>query len=92
MKSKKIHKVILKNPRLRQIRNNLRTVLKLAINKELDRLEHLKGLYVFKKKLTPSQKKRRSQIWGKWNSLYHRYRQSTLQCACGAACSHPRDP
>ncbi len=87
MKSKKIHKVILKNPHLRQIRNNLRTVLKLAINEELDRLGKFKRLYILKKKLTPSQKKRWQCLSEKWNSLYHRYRQSTLQCACGAACS-----
>ena len=87
MKSKKIHKIVLKNPRLRRIRNNLRIMLKLAIEKELNRLDQLKGLYVFKNKLTNSQKKRRSQIWGEWNRLYHRYQRSTLVCGMGAACT-----
>lgn len=86
MKSKKIHKVILKTPSLRHARDNLRIILKLAVNEELSKLQELRSLYTYKKKLTPSQKKRRSQLSKSWYGLYHRFIRSTLRCNNGAGC------
>jgi len=86
MKSKKIHKVILKTQKLRHARDSLRIILKLAIKDELSRLSELETLYFNKKNLTPSQAKRRSQLGKKWNALYHRFNRSTLGCSNGAAC------
>ena len=60
MKSKKIHKVILKTPVLARIRNNLRVVLKLAVKEELQRLSNLETLYFKKKGLTKSQERRKA--------------------------------
>ena len=86
MKSKKIRKVILKTPHLRQARNNLRIIFKLEVKKELNRLSRLKKLYLNKKHLTPSQLQRKAFLSKGWNKLYHSFVRSTLQCNCGAAC------
>ena len=86
MKSKKIHKVILKTPILRHIRNNLRLVLKLAVKEELQRLSRLKTLYFNKKNLTPSQKRRKAHLRREWNNLNHSFRRSTLECGNGITC------
>ena len=87
MKSKKIRKVILKTPWLRQVRDNLRIILKLAVKKELNRLSKLKRLYLYKKHLTPSQQRRKAHLSREWNNLYHSFIRSTLRCNCGAACT-----
>jgi hypothetical protein len=86
MKSKKVRKVILKMHRLRQVRDNLRIILKLAVKEELRKLDKLYDLYEDKKTLTPSQQKRRSQLGKKWKSLDRAYYKSTLQCGSGAGC------
>lgn len=86
MKSKKIRKITLKTPWSRRLGLNLRTLLKLAVKKELNRLSNIKALYGSKKKLTSSQMKRLSQSRKEWNTLYHRFHKSTLQCGLGAAC------
>lgn len=86
MKSKKVHKIVLRTPLARQLRFNLRTLLKLAIKEELSRLSNIETLYGFKKNLTSSKKKRRGQLRKEWNKLYHRFHRSTLQCGSGAAC------
>ncbi len=86
MRSKKVRKVILKTPRLRQARNNLRIILKLAVKEKLHRLSKLKRLYLYKKHLTPSQLQRKAFLSKGWNKLYHSFIRSTLQCNCGAAC------
>lgn len=86
MKSKKIRKIILRTPSLKRVRNNLRIILKLAVEEELSRLSRLKTLYFKKDRLTPSQRRRRGQLSRRWNNLYHCFIKSTLQCNCGAAC------
>jgi len=88
MKSKKIHKVILKTAKIRRARNNLRIIFKLAINEELSKLQELRSLYTYKKNLTPSQKKRRSQLSKSWYGLYHRFIRSTLRCNNGGDVFH----
>ena len=73
-KIKPVKKLILKSPRLRAIRDNLRTIIKFAVIAEYERLNKLNHLYLEKhmkrysitpsKTLTSSQKKR-------WNQLHH---------------------
>lgn len=86
MRSKKVRKIILSTPSLRLIRNNLRIILKLAVKKELQKLDKLYDLYRNKKILTPSQQKRKLQLAEKWKALDYSYYRSTLQCSSGAAC------
>lgn len=86
MKSKKIHKIVLKNQKLKHVRNNLRIILKLTVKEELSRLSKLKELYFKKDKLSPSQRRRRGQLSRQYNNLYHCFIKSTLQCNSGAAC------
>ena len=86
MRSKKIHKIILESPSLRRVRNNLRIIIKFAVKEELLRLSELRRLYLYKKNLTPSQKRRKTQLGKDWNNLYHCFIKSTLQCGSGAAC------
>ncbi len=89
MKSKKVHRVILRDLSLRRVRNNLRIIFKLAAKKELSRLVDLEGLYQDKKikiGLTPSQKKRYKHLRRQWNNLYFPFEKSTLQCGSGAGC------
>ncbi len=61
MKSNKWKHVIIKDSRLRHIRKNFRTILKLAITKELERLSNIRDLYSNRgySNLTPSQRKRK---------------------------------
>ena len=93
MKSKKPRLIILKDPRLRKIRTNLRIILKIAYLDESERLDRLSDLYIEKdvqKGLTPSQQRRETQLDRKDNELYHTYIKSILQCSLGAACSSYR--
>jgi len=74
---------------MRQIRNNLRILLKLTIKDELNRLAKIKRLYRHKEKengLTLSQDKRHSHVIKQYRALSERYNHSTLQCGSGAAC------
>ncbi len=87
MKSKKPRLIVLKDPKLRKIRTNLRTILKLAYYDESDRLSRLGDLYREKDTLTPSQQKRESQLVRKNNALMTAYDRSILKCSLGAACN-----
>lgn len=87
MKSKKPRLIVLKDPKLRQIRANLRTILKLAYNDERKRLRALEHLYIDREALTPSQQKRDIQIGRMNNSLMTEYNRSVLTCSLGAACN-----
>jgi len=61
MKTVKVVKISIKDPRLRNIRRNLRTVIKLAAKAEEERLDKLEDLYHEKymsQGLAPSQNKR----------------------------------
>ena len=90
MKSKEPRLIVLKDPKLRKIRENLRLILKLAYLDESKRLSCLEDLYREKYiqiGLTPSQQKRKSQLIRKNNYLMTAYNNSILHCYLGAACS-----
>lgn len=87
MKSKKPRLIVLKDPKLRKIRENLRTILKLAYDDESKRLSQLTFLYLEKNILTPSQEKRETQLIKMNDKLYHTFKDSILQCSLGAACN-----
>ncbi len=90
MKSKKPRLIVLKDPKLRKIRTNLRVVLKLAYLNESKRLDRLEDLYIEKdaqKGLTPSQQKRDIQLGRMNNNLMTVYDNSILKCSLGAACN-----
>ena len=90
MKSKKPRLIVLKDPKLRKIRENLRIILKLAYYNERERLRNLAHLYIEKnirKGLTPSQQKRNSELVRKNNKLMTAFQGSILTCSLGAACS-----
>lgn len=89
MKSKKWKAIIIKNLRLRIIRENLRTLLKVAITTEIKRLDHLEDLYRQKRitnKQVPSQWKRELSIYDKKESLMTARDHSILRCAEGSTC------
>ena len=89
MKSKEVCKVILRTPRIKHVRDNLRVILKLAVKGELSRQAKIKRLYLHKGircGLTPSQQRRYDQVSRKWKDLYFRFIESTLQCGGGSAC------
>ncbi len=86
MKSKKPRLIVLKDPKLRKIRTNLRIILKLAYYSESKRLDRLEDLYFEKNTLTPSQQKRKSELIRMNNALMTAYNNSILQCNLGAAC------
>lgn len=91
MKSKKPRLIVLKDPKLRKIRENLRTILMLAYNDESKRLSQLTFLYLEKNILTPSQEKRETQLIKMNNNLMRVYNNSILQCRLGAACNSYRE-
>ena len=87
MKTDKWKIVINKNPNLRRLRKNLRTVIKLAVYDERRHLRHIRRLYLEKiPNLTPSQKKRNNNLLRLSNELSEAYDQSILRCLCGAYC------
>lgn len=87
MKSKKTRLIALKDPKLRKIRENLRTILKLAYYSERERLRNLEHLYIERDSLTPSQQKRNIQLGRMNNDLMTAYNHSILKCSLGAACN-----
>ena len=94
MKSKKVRRVILRTPKVKRVRNNLRVLLKLAIKDELSRLGKVKRLYLnksFKNDLTPSQQRRYNRVSRKYKNLYFSFIESTLRCGCGAGCRSYQD-
>lgn len=83
MKSLKVKKVILKNPHLCNLRKNLRTVLRLAIDDEISRLMKLEDLYLEKYnqgKLVPSQEKREIQVSRLSDKLMRLESKSCITC------------
>ncbi|KKN15375.1 hypothetical protein LCGC14_0986710 [marine sediment metagenome] len=87
MKSKKPRLIVLKDPKLRKARENLRTILKLAYYDERERLRNLNHLYFEKDTLTPSQQKRDIQLGRMNNNLMTAFDNSILKCNLGAACN-----
>jgi len=83
MKWLNVKKVILKYPHLRNLRKNLRTVLRLAIQDEIRRLSKLKRLYQEKRiqgKQVPSQRKREIQISRLSDKLMRLESKSCITC------------
>jgi len=85
MKLKKPRLIVLKDPKLRKVRENLRIILRLAYLDESKRLSQLTDLYL-QKRLTPSQQNRETQLIRVNDKLYHTFNESILQCKLGAAC------
>ena len=80
MKTIKVIKISIKNPRLRSIRRNLRTVIKLAVDAKKKRLAKLEYLYQEKRisqGLTSSQRKREVYLSQARVKLGHALREST---------------
>jgi len=96
MKSLKVKKVILNNPHLRNMRKNLRIVLRLAIDDEIHRLNKLGSLYLQKYKQgkrVPSQEKRKIQISRLKNKLMRlEERRSCITCNEPYCISHKDRP
>ncbi|MFX0044162.1 MAG: hypothetical protein ACFE8L_14710, partial [Candidatus Hodarchaeota archaeon] len=68
MRLRRWRPIIIKDIRLRVIRENLRTLIKLAVRAEIKRLDYLEDLYRQKRvnqKITPSQQKREFFIYNK---------------------------
>ena len=83
MKSLKVKKVILKNPHLRNLRKNLRIVLRLAIQDEIRRFSKIKNLYLQKGiqgRKVPSQRKREIQTSWLSDKLMHLEHRSCITC------------
>ena len=79
MKTIKVVKISIKDPRLRNIRRNLRTVIKLAVKAEEERLDKLEDLYRekrFSQGLTPSRWKREGYLRRTGDKLGHALRES----------------
>jgi len=93
VKSKKWKVIYIKRPQLRQLRTNLRTILKLAIEDYLNKLSSIEDLYRRKRneiKFTPSQWKREIQLSRMGNDLLSAYCKSILNCSCGTPCESAR--
>ena len=89
MKANKWKKIIIRNPNLRQLRKNLRSVIKFAVDDELKRLRQIGYLYTNKrieKGLTPSQQKRSFAISKLKRDLRHSYSSSIIKCMSGSGC------
>ena len=87
MNTKKIRptrKLVIKNPKLKKIRDNFRTVIQLAVRDEWERLMDLRGLYtekvrIIKKELT-SHHKRSSQLIAMEEYLTTTFSESICVC------------
>jgi len=81
---------ILKNPRLRKIRKNLRDIIIYAINEEIDRLIALRVLYIKKREesglILPSRFKREVALQHKLMGLRSALRKSICLCYNSAGC------
>ncbi len=84
-KIRSVKKIIIKNPKIRTIRDNLRTVIKLAVIDEYERLKNLGNFYREKRrkshKLTPSQEKRVILLHHKQEYLVTTFAHSICVCA-----------
>ncbi len=92
MKSKKWKVIRIKNPQLRRLRKNLRTVLKLAVSDELKRLDLLWDFYFDRfSVLTPSQIKRKDSLRTMGKDLSSASSDSILNCSYGTGCVSKRE-
>lgn len=87
MRTNKWKTVIIKSREFRRLRKNLRTILKLVYNTEINRLIKLGRIYTEKlPSLTSSEWKRKSNIIRLRNNLLHDLHRSVLTCSMGSFC------
>lgn len=89
MKSKRWRPIIIKDIRLRLVRENLRTLIKLAVDTEIKRLDYLEDLYRqrhINHRQTPSQWNRELSIYDKKESVMASLNNSILRCSEGSTC------
>ena len=86
MKSEKIIRIELRNPTLRQIRKNLRDIVKLAVKDKIRKLMDEEHKLREKDILTPGEELRITELSRKSDRLYHLLSASIIQCSMGAAC------
>jgi hypothetical protein len=75
-----IKRLVIRNPELKTIRDNLRTLVSLAVLDEFRRLDNLEDLYIGKK-LTPSQFRRSCQLHEMKEYLTTTFSNSICVCA-----------
>ncbi|MBA7670503.1 hypothetical protein ES703_78649 [subsurface metagenome] len=86
---KKERKIIIKNPKLQAIRNNLRKIIVLATDDEWWRLNHQERLYSNNRdatRNTPSQRKRMLDLLNKRYELNDYLKRSICRCFSGNHC------
>lgn len=88
-------RITIKSPNLRNIRNNLRSLITIVVRRELSHLYNLQDLYFEKKysrniELTPSQERRLQSLKEHESKLYSCYLRSICECS-GVWCSHASD-
>ena len=88
-------RIIIKSLFLKNIRNNLRSLITIAVRTELSHMYNLQDLYFEKKnsrniELTPSQERRLQSLKEHESKLYNCYLRSICECS-GVRCSHARD-
>lgn len=86
MKSEKIIRIEIKDPTLRQIRKNLRDIVRLAVKDKIKKLQD-EGVELRRRgDLTSEEQKRRLELSRKSNQLRNSLSASIIQCSMGAAC------
>lgn len=94
MKSSVSRKIEIRHPKLLNLRNNLRTIIKKAYLSEFYRLTNIYRLYQQKrsdKKLTASQEKRSNYLCKKSDQLSQAFHKSICHCSFGALCVSYQD-
>lgn len=89
MKSSEVRKIEIKNPFLRNLRTNLRKIIRSAYESETKRLSRLGNLYREKHihfGLVPSQEKRFFSLVKRSDALMHAFNDSICYCSSGAGC------
>lgn len=92
MKSKKWRVITIRNSQLQRVRRNMRLILKLAIDKKLDRLRKLTDLYKERRLrggMVPSQRKREIFLIKSINKLIKATHDSIIKCSFGSVCVSP---
>ena len=89
MKTDEWKQIVIKSPRLRNIRKGLRTVLKLAIGLRIDELSDLKEtirVLSNNKELKPAQIEKERVLSKKVQDILGFYDRSILRCSSGSLC------
>jgi len=86
MKSQEPRRIKIKNPLLRNFRNSLREIIKIAFITQFNNLISLRRLYNQKTQLTPTQKKRWGLLSKEFSILSNSFEKSICNCSSGGAC------